>query len=186
MMPGKHVGRGRSAAAASFAGCLVAVLLVIPGAVRGQDAGGIGIGQPAPAIQALDVAGRPVSFSAVGPKPVLIEFWATWCPYCARLEPKMKALHARYGDRVRFVAVAVNVNESLARVGRYAAGHGLRYSVLYDASGAASRDYDVPATSFVVVADAGGRVSYTGLGDGQDLQAALDRVLRQPVTGAAR
>ncbi len=183
MMPGIHVGR--SAGAVVFAVCLFALLLV-PGAARAQDTGGIAVGQAAPAIHALDVTRRPVTFDVAGPTPVLIEFWATWCPYCARLEPKMQALHAHYGNRVRFVAVAVNVNESLARVGRYAAGHGLRYPVLYDASGAATRDYDVPATSFVVIADAGGRVSYTGLGDGQDLQAALDRVLRQPVTGAAR
>ncbi len=167
---------------------LAAALLVAVHArpAAAQDAGGIAVGEAAPPIRAVDVAGKPVSVALAGSSPTLIEFWATWCPYCARLEPKMKALHARYGNRVRILAVAVNVNESLARVGRYAAAHGLRYPVLYDASGKASRDYDVPATSFVVVADAGGRVTYTGLGDGQDLQAALDRVLRKPETGAVK
>lgn len=180
MIPGSF-RRGYGAILVALAGLLLAS---VPAAA--QDAGGIAIGEAAPVIRAVDVSGKPVSVTVAGSGPTLIEFWATWCPYCARLEPKLKVLHARYGKRVRFVAVAVNVNESLQRVARYSAGHALPYVVVYDASGAASREYDAPATSFIVVADAGGRVTYTGLGDGQDLQAALDRVLRIASNGERR
>ncbi len=162
---------------------LLALAAAAAAPVRAQDVGGIALGAAAPAISAQDLAGRPVRLDAIGRGPALIEFWATWCPYCQKLEPRMKAAYRKYGGRVRFYAVAVNVNESPTRVGRYAAAHALPYAIVYDASGDATRAYDVPATSFVVVTDATGRVAYTGLGDGQDLDAALARVLEAPRNG---
>ncbi len=154
-----------------------------PTPARAQDAGGIEVGATAPALAAQDLAGKPVRLDGIGRAPVLIEFWATWCPYCQKLEPRMTAAYRKYGSRVRFYAVAVNVNESPERVRRYAAQHALPYAIVYDASGDATRAYDVPATSFVVVADAAGRVAYTGLGDGQDLDAALAHLLEAPRNG---
>jgi thiol-disulfide isomerase/thioredoxin len=175
--PGRH-----PAMAATL--LLVCGLALGAGRAAAQDAGGIPVGAAAPVIHATELNGRSVPLAAIGHRPVLIEFWATWCPYCERLEPRMKALYTRYGARVQFYAIAVNVNESPERVRRHVAERGLRYPVLYDASGEATRAYDVPATSFVVVADAAGRVTYTGLGSDQDLDAALRRVL-QPQRGVS-
>ncbi len=162
---------------------LMALAALRPAPARAQDVGGIDGGAAAPALTAQDLAGKPVRLDGIGRGPALIEFWATWCPYCQKLEPRLKAAYRKYGARVRFYAVAVNVNESPTRVGRYVAEHGLPYAVVYDASGDATRAYDVPATSFVVVTDAAGRVAYTGLGDGQDLDAALAHVLEAPRNG---
>jgi len=162
---------------------LLPLLALLPARARAQDAGGIDVGARAPVIQAQDLAGKSVPLDAIGRTPTLIEFWATWCPYCQKLEPRMKAAFQKYGRRVHFYAVAVNVNESTTRVSRYTSGHALPYTILYDASGEATRAYDVPATSFVVISDATGRVAYTGLGDGQDLDAALARVTAAPREG---
>jgi thiol-disulfide isomerase/thioredoxin len=167
-------------------GLVLLLHALAPGAVAAQDAGGIALGTLAPVVGTQDLAGRTVPVGPVAGVPVLIEFWATWCPYCERLEPRMKAAHVRYGQRVRFYAVAVNVNESVARVARHVASRGLRYAVLYDASGAATREYDVPATSFVVIMDAAGRVAYTGLGGDQELDAALARVLASTRPGGSK
>lgn len=162
---------------------VVGALLAAARPARAQDVGGIAVGSRAPAVAAVDLAGRSLRLPVGSGKPALIEFWATWCPYCQKLEPRMKAVFRKYGARVRFYAVAVNVNESPARVGRYVTAHALPYPILYDASGEATRAYDVPATSFVVITDAAGRVAYTGLGDAQELDAALARVLEAPRTG---
>ena len=165
-------------APAAWLPALVVFSALAAGPVRAQDVGGIEVGSRAPAIAATDLAGRAVRLAvAADHKPALVEFWATWCEYCARLEPRMKQVYARYGGRVQFLAVAVNVNESLARVAGHTRSHSLPFQVVYDASGSATRDYDVPATSFVVVADATGRITYTGLGDQQDLEAALRHVV---------
>jgi thiol-disulfide isomerase/thioredoxin len=169
--------RPERAAVLPFLAVLATLAVPFAAPLAAQDVGGIVVGSPAPPLQGIDLRGRELRVAPGGARPLLIEFWAAWCPHCERLEPRMKAAYAKYGRRVRFLNVAVNVNESLTRVARTAAARGLPYPVLYDASGAATRDYDVPATSFVVIADAGGRVVYTGQGEDQDLDAALGHML---------
>jgi len=162
--------------------CAVALgavlLLAVPRtAVAQDDAVGIAVGMTPPATTIEDLNGAPVDLSRwVGKKPVLLEFWATWCPICAELLPKMKAVHARYGDQVDFVVVAVAVNESRASVKRHLESHDLPFTFLWDSGGNATRAFQAPATSFVVVLDGKGKVAYTGVGADQDLEAALRRV----------
>jgi thiol-disulfide isomerase/thioredoxin len=106
-----------------------------------------------------------------------MEFWATWCSNCEQLEPNMKAMHRKYGDRVAFIGVAVSVNQSPTRVKAYVERHELPWIQLYDRRGIASGEYDAPATSYVVVLDAAGKVVYTGLGGRQDLESAIRKAL---------
>ncbi len=164
--------------------CAVAVgvmlLFSAPGRLLAQDEEvGIAVGTTPPATTIEDLNGVAVDLSRwVGKKPVLLEFWATWCPVCAELLPKMKAVHAQYGDRVDFVVVAVAVNQSRASVKRHLESHDLPFTFLWDTNGNATRAFQAPATSFVVVLDAKGKVAYTGVGADQDLEAALRRVAR--------
>jgi hypothetical protein len=58
-------------------------------------------------------------------------------------------------------------------VRRYLERHAPPFLVLYDDKGVSSRAYDVPTTSFIVVVDRGGKVTYTGSGEEQDLVAAV-------------
>lgn len=138
----------------------------------------VGTVAPAAAVQTLD--GKPANLSQwIGKTPVVMEFWATWCPNCKELEPAMIAAARKHGDRVRFVAVAVSVNQSPERVRRYQAQHKVPMTFVYDHDGAATDAYDVPATSYVVVLDRAGKVVYTGLGGKQDLEAAIARAAGQ-------
>jgi len=41
-------------------------------------------------------AGKSVSLSDYKGKPLIIHFWATWCPYCKKLQPGLTALHKKY------------------------------------------------------------------------------------------
>ena len=157
---------------------LVALLAFLaPVSLRAQDLGiSVGTKAPAAVVQSLD--GKAVDLASyVGKTPVLIEFWATWCPNCKELEPAMVAAQKKYGARVKFVGVAVSVNQSPELVKRYAAKHALPLEVLFDRTGAATDAYDVPATSYVVVIDRKGTVVYTGQGGTQDLDAAIKRAL---------
>ncbi|HEY0780037.1 MAG TPA: TlpA disulfide reductase family protein [Gemmatirosa sp.] len=137
----------------------------------------LGTRAPAAAVETLD--GRAADLTAVtGRGPVLIEFWATWCPNCKALEPQMKQLAARYAGRIRLVGVAVSVNQSPERVRAYAAKYQLPLELYYDRNGKATSAYDVPATSYVVVLDRSGKVVYTGQGAEQNLDAAVRPALR--------
>lgn len=156
---------------------LLALTLAAPRTARAQGVG-IEVGRPAPSALVETLDGQPVDLASVTAKgPTLIEFWAVWCPVCRALEPRVRAAQAKYGKQVRFVAVAVSVNESRERVKRHVAAHHTPGEHYYDRSGAAADAYDVPATSFVVVLDRHGKVVYTGVGEDQELEAAIRKAL---------
>jgi thiol-disulfide isomerase/thioredoxin len=113
----------------------------------------------------------------IGKQPVLIEFWASWCELCKALLPQLEAVKKTYGSQVALVGINITVNDSRERVRRYLARHQPPYLTLYDEKGVGSRAYDVPATSFIVIIDAAGRVAYTGSGEDQDLVAAMAKVM---------
>jgi len=156
---------------------LTSMLAAAPRGLRAQDMGiGIGTKAPAAAVETLD--GKPSDLAQyVGKTPVLIEFWATWCPNCRELEPHLKAMHAKYANQVKFVGVSVSVNQSPDRVKAYVAKHGIPGDQLFDRNGKATGAYDVPATSYVVVLDKSGKVVYTGLGGDQDLEKAIKKAM---------
>jgi len=161
----------------TFHVALTAALLVVARPVMAQSGEGIAIGTTAPAVTVADASGRTVRVAPTIGRPMLIEFWATWCEFCERLEPTMKATYNKYGGKVQFAAIAVNVNQSPRRVAKHVKDRSLKYPVYYDDSGKATDAYDVAATSFVVIIDKKGKVAYTGVGDKQDLDAAIRGVL---------
>jgi thiol-disulfide isomerase/thioredoxin len=143
-----------------------------------QDVGiPVGSMAPAAALQRLD--GSKVDLkSYYGTRPVLIEFWASWCENCKALEPTLKAAHQKYGGQVTFLGVAVTVSQSVPRVKAYMEQHKLPLEMLWDAEGNATDAYKVPATSYVVLIDKGGKVVYGGVGGSQKLDAAIAKVVQ--------
>jgi thiol-disulfide isomerase/thioredoxin len=141
---------------------------------------GIARGSVPPAVTIEDLDGNAVDLGRwVGKKPVVLEFWATWCPLCDDLFPRMEAAARRAGDRAAFVIVAVGVNQSPRSIKRHLEKHPMPWAtVLWDGNGAAVRAFEAPTTSYVVVLDAAGKVVYTGTGAEQDIAAALDRSVK--------
>lgn len=139
---------------------------------------GIAVGTAAPVVLVNDLEGRPVAFGEfIGKKPVLIQFWATWCELCEKLDPKVRSAAEKYGSTVEFIGVNVTVNQKADRVKRWVAEHKPVFRVVWDDRGVAVRAYDVPTTSFVVIVDAQGKVAYTGVGGDQDIEGALRKVV---------
>jgi thiol-disulfide isomerase/thioredoxin len=160
-----------SVAASIAAGFLVAAPLAA------QDLG-IEVGARAPAVTVHSLDGKRVDLGQyIGKTPMLIEFWATWCPNCRELMPTLLDAERKYGKSVKFVALAVAINQSPERVRRFLAAHPLPHDTYYDTDGKAAGAFDAPATSYVVVLDKTGKVVYTGLGGKQNLDAALKKAL---------
>jgi thiol-disulfide isomerase/thioredoxin len=160
----------------SFA-AVVAAGLLVAGPAAGQDLG-IEVGSRAPAVTVHALDGKPVDLGQyIGKTPMLIEFWATWCPNCRELMPTLLDAEKKYGKKVKFVVLAVAINQSPERVRRFLAAHPLPHDTFFDTEGKAAGAFDAPATSYVVVLDKTGKVVYTGLGGKQDLDTALKKAL---------
>ncbi len=158
---------------------LVTLLLtsLVPITARTQDLG-IDVGARAPVVSVQSLDGKEISLgNYIGKTPMLIEFWATWCPNCKELMPTLLAAEKKFGKQVKFVAIAVAINQSPERVRRFLAAHPLPHDTFFDVDGKAAGAFDAPATSYVVVLDKSGKVVYTGLGGKQDLERAIRKAL---------
>jgi thiol-disulfide isomerase/thioredoxin len=143
--------------------------------LTGQESA-LAVGDRAPRVVVHDLAGKPVDLGQfIGAKPVFLEFWATWCESCRELQPRVLAAQKAYGSKVEFIGINVAVNQSPGGVQQYLEAHEPGFRTLYDDEGTSTRAYQVPATSYVVIADRSGKVVYTGIGGTQN----FDRVLRQ-------
>ena len=153
--------------------CL-AVISPVAAAVQARGDIGIALGERPELVEIEDLEGNKVSLADyLGGRPALIEFWARWCELCEALHPQMVDVHARYGDRVGFVAVAVAVAQSQRSVRRHLEDMPTAFPTLWDEGGRAVRAFLAPGTSYIVVLDAEGKVTYTGSGAGQDIEAAV-------------
>ena len=156
---------------------IIAAGSVVAAPMSAQDLG-IEVGSTAPAVTVQSLDGKSVNLGQyIGKTPMLIEFWATWCPNCRELMPTLLDAQKKYGQKVKFVNLAVAINQSPEKVRRFLAAHPLPHETLYDLDGKAAGAFDAPATSYVVVLDKSGKVVYTGLGGKQDLDAALKKAL---------
>jgi thiol-disulfide isomerase/thioredoxin len=152
-------------------------ILAAPAAA--QDQIGLALGTTPPSVTLADLAGNPVDLGLyVGKKPALVEFWATWCPLCRKLLPRVAAARAAADTSVAFLIVAVGVGQTPRSIQRYLAEEQLPGRVLWDGEGKAVRAFEAPGTSYVVALDRAGRVVYTGYGADQNIAAAVAKALR--------
>lgn len=162
--------------AAILAAACILGLVLLP---RLGRSGGRMAGKPAPAFT-LPVAhnGEPdarMSLEDLKGKPVLIDFWASWCGPCAMQAPILDRIAKRYDDQ-GLVVLGVNVDDEAAVARAYAARKGITYPILVDESGAVQRSYGVDKLPSLVLVDRTGQViSFTqGLID----ESSLDAIVR--------
>ena len=153
----------------------VAALALCSRTATAQEAG-IALGTEAPSARVVTLDGKSVNLADYyDGKPVVLEFWATWCPLCKQMEPAMEAARQRHGDGVIFVSIGVTANQTAARQREYADKQHLSGKFVFDAEGAATKAFSVPHTSYIVVIDKSRRVVYTGVGGDQDIEAAIKK-----------
>ena len=166
--------------AAPWVAFIVAGALAAPDRVSAQEDAQLGLppGTRAPDAEVEDLDGNAVSLlEVVGGGPALIEFWASWCEQCEALQPEIDAVQERFGDRIKVVAVAVAVSQSVRRVRRHVEQHAPGYTYVYDAKGETVRAYEALTTSIVVLIDGEGRIVSTGVGPKQGLVEAVEGML---------
>ena len=156
---------------------LAAAFTVVTGTGLAAQEGGLDVGTTAPTASVVRLDGTAANLSDYyGAKPVVLEFWATWCPLCKKLEPSMQAARERHAGAVTFVGVGVPSNQTAEKQRMYVDKQQLTGDYVFDKDGAAVAAFKVPHTSYIVIVDRNRKIVYTGVGADQDIEAALKKV----------
>jgi cytochrome c biogenesis protein CcmG/thiol:disulfide interchange protein DsbE len=124
----------------------------------------------------LDVIVPPsVTLGALRGKPVVINFWASWCDPCREEAPGMERLAMTLQGRVTLVGV--DWDDTLDGGRQFIAKYHWTFPVLRDADGVAGEGYGVRGLPATFIVDQGGRIVNTLFGPQTpaDIQAALDQ-----------
>lgn len=117
----------------------------------------------APEFELPDIEGGSVSLAQYrGKRPVLLYFWATWCPSCRAVKPDLIKLRERTKEEeLEILAINVGSGDSLDKLKRYQKKHPLpAIKVLYDNNGRVTQHYSVQGIPLFVLVDIDGKVTY--------------------------
>ena len=134
--------------------------------------------QPAPDFTVLDQEGNEVKLSDFKGKPVVLNFWATWCYYCKEEMPDFNTAAENYPN-VQFLMVNATdgVQETKEKAEKYVAEQGFTFDVFFDTKLEAVNNYYVtgfPATFFIdaqgnLITRASGMIDYATLVKGIEM-----------------
>lgn len=119
--------------------------------------------QALPALKGTDQHGKLWELKTLRGRPVLINFWATWCGPCKEELPSLEALAAR-SDAQAPVVLAVNVKEPPARVLQFAQAQGISLPILMDPKGDIARQFGIRIYPTTVLVSATGEPRWRVLG----------------------
>jgi thiol-disulfide isomerase/thioredoxin len=122
------------------------------------------LGEPAPDFTLPNLRGEPVDLAGLRGRPVLLNFWATWCPPCRAEMPDLDEV-ARESAAAGLTVLAVNLQEEPLAIAAYLRTLGVGgVTPLVDANGAIFRQYRVSGLPTTVALDRDGVVREIHIG----------------------
>ena len=124
---------------------------------------------PAPAVQGKTLDGGTFDLASLKGKPVVLNFWASWCHPCRKELPAIAAW-AKAHPEIR--VVGVDYEDDVADARAFAQQHDATWPMVVDADGAIGEAYKVPGLPATFLIDAQGRIVDRVLGE--VTEASLD------------
>lgn len=135
----------------------------------------------APDFTVYDAEGNAVRLSDYAGKPVVLNFWASWCGPCKSEMPDFDAAYQELGENVQFLMINMTdgSRETVDTASAYVAEQGFTFPVFYDTESEAALAYgaySLPTTYFI---DAEGYAVARGVGalSAEALQQGIDMIL---------
>lgn len=119
---------------------------------------------PAPVLMLTDVDGKTWRLSDLRGQPVIVNFWATWCPPCRAEMPSLQRAW-RQLQAEGIMVLAVNVGDSSAAVIDFSLNHGLDFPILLDADSTAMAAWPAQGLPATFIIDAKGRIAFRAIGE---------------------
>jgi cytochrome c biogenesis protein CcmG/thiol:disulfide interchange protein DsbE len=143
-------------------------------ASRGLPAAGPQVGDPAPEFALADLDGQPLRLSDLGGRPVIVNFWASWCGPCVEEFPVLaRALREHREEGLVVVGIVVRDNSEAAR--GFMARMGAGWPAAMDPGEEVARRFGIYAPPETFFIDADGTI--VGRQIGQLTAGDLDRQL---------
>lgn len=112
-----------------------------------------------------DAEGNPVKLSDFYGKPIVLNFWASWCGPCKGEMPEFEEVYREMGDQVQFLMINLTYgNETMDSAQSFVSSQGYTFPVYYDTSGNAAFVYKITSIPATFVIDAEGNIAGYAVG----------------------
>ena len=114
---------------------------------------GLNVGNIAPNFELVDVrTNQPVQLASLRGRPVLVNFWGTWCPPCRQEMPAMQGIYNKYKDDMVMVGVSMGPRDSPELVKGFVDQANYTWTFIHDANSNIAQHYQaysIPSSYFI-------------------------------------
>ncbi len=135
---------------------------------------------PAPDFALLDAQGKRVTLADYSGKPLILHFWATWCPACKRVQPGLQALANEHTDAVSLLGISFAEDEGV-KPEEVLRARGHRFKTLVGGD-AVAKAYQVPGTPTTFFINGDGMIhakSHISQADDPELRKLTEQIIAQ-------
>ena len=134
-----------------------------------------------PDFTVYDAQGNAHKLSDFRGKPVILNFWASWCGPCKAEMPAFEEKYLEYGDEIHFLVVNLTDgrSETVETASGYIGQQGYTFPVYYDTTMEAALVYGISSIPMSYFIDAAGVAvdGHLGMMSGEEIQAQIDGLL---------
>ena len=134
----------------------------------------------APDFTMYDLDGNPVNLSDFFGKPIVLNFWASWCGPCKSEMPDLEEAYLEYGEDIHFLIVNLTdgSSETVETASAYIESQGYTFPVYYDTDMDGAYAYSISSIPMTFFIDANGDLYtyYLGAMSADILQQGIDMI----------
>lgn len=140
-------------------------------------------GDPVPPYHVTTLAGDTLTLASLHGKPLLLNFWATWCTPCKEETPFLESVYrAHEAQGLRIVGVSMDTGDALHQIRAFMKKYGVTYTIARDPSMNAMETFGIPGLPANFLIDRSGVVRWMRFGalgkSDKNFAAALADILR--------
>jgi cytochrome c biogenesis protein CcmG, thiol:disulfide interchange protein DsbE len=170
---GIHIIRGNIRLCA-----IMAILLVAASATPAMAGSKTQVSGTAAPSFTLPTQDGTISLESLRGKPVLVDFWASWCIPCQMSFPWMSEMYRAYGDK-GLTIIAINLDKNQERADAFLEAASVRFDVAFDPSGKTAEAYKVTAMPSSFLIDKEGKIVHVRVGFDPKKNGEVEALIKQ-------